>query len=110
MCSHREIKNKRQIKRISTDIHTMKSKVKYHDISSLKNKQTKPRESYNISKTNFKLGNLNNSSGQYELSRKSDIYLIRKQKTKNVNKIKLINRINMNKKNNPFFDKNKTNS
>ena len=103
-------KNKRQIKRISTDIHTMKSKVKYHDISSLKNKQTKPRESYNISKTNFKLGNLNNSSGQYELSRKSDIYLIRKQKTKNVNKIKLINRINMNKKNNPFFDKNKTNS
>ena len=103
-------KNKRQIKRISTDIHTMKSKVKYHDISSLKNKQTKPRESYNISKANFKLGNLNNSSGQYELSRKSDIYLIRKQKTKNVNKIKLINRINMNKKNNPFFDKNKTNS
>ena len=103
-------KNKRQIKRISTDIHTMKSKVKYHDISSLKNKQTKPIESYNISKTNFKLGNLNNSSGQYELSRKSDIYLIRKQKTKNVNKIKLINRINMNKKNNPFFDKNKTNS
>ena len=110
-------KNKRQIKRISTDIHTMKSKVKYHDISSLKNKQTKPRESYNISKTNFKLGNLNNnfienyhSSGQYELSRKSDIYLIRKQKTKNVNKIKLINRINMNKKNNPFFYKNKTNS
>ena len=103
-------KNKRQIKRISTDIHTMKSKVKYHDISSLKNKQTKPRESYNISKTNFKVGNLNNSSGQYELSKKSDIYLIRKQKTKNVNKIKLINRINMNKKNNPFFDKNKTNS
>ena len=103
-------KNKKQIKRISTDINTMKSKVKYYNISGLKNKKTKPRESYNISKTNFKLVNLNNSSAQYELSRRSDINLKRKQKANNDNKIKLINRINMNKKNNPFFDKNKTNS
>ena len=103
-------KNKKQIKRISTDIITMKSKVKYYNISGLKNKKTKPRESYNMSKTNFKLVNLNNSSGQYELSRRSDINLKRKQKAINDNKIKLINRINMNKKNNPFFDKNKTNS
>ena len=103
-------KNKKQIKRISTDIITMKSKVKYYNISGLKNKKTKPRESYNISKTNFKLVNLNNSSGKYEFSRRSDINLKGKQKAINDNKIKLINRINMNKKNNPFFDKNKTNS
>ena len=103
-------KNKKQIKRISTDIITMKSKVKYYNISGLKNKKTKPRESYNMSKTNFKLVNLNNSSAQYELSRRSDINLKRKQKANNDNKIKLINRININKKNNPFFDKNKTNS
>ena len=103
-------KNKKQIKRISTDIITMKSKVKYYNISGLKNKKTKPRESYNMSKTNFKLVNLNNSSGKYEFSRRSDINLKGKQKAINDNKIKLINRINMNKKNNPFFDKNKTNS
>ena len=103
-------KNKKQIKRISTDIITMKSKVKYYNISGLKNKKTKPRESYNMSKTNFKLVNLNNSSAQNELSRGSDIYSKGKQKAINDNKIKLINRINMNKKNNPFFDKNKTNS
>ena len=95
----------------------MKSKVKYYNISGLKNKKTKPRESYNMSKTNFKLVNLNNnfienynSSGKYEFSRRSDINLKGKQKAINDNKIKLINRINMNKKNNPFFDKNKTNS
>jgi hypothetical protein len=78
-------KNKKQIKRISTDIITMKSKVKYYNISGLKNKKTKPRESYNMSKTNFKLVNLNNSSAQYELSRRSDINLKRKQKANNNN-------------------------
>lgn len=109
-----------KLQRISTDI---KEKNKYGKIKSLtgdKINKNRIRETYVISRTTNKTdinnknkGTLNKSidsqnriSSKHRLSRTSDINQRRKQKTKNYNNKLLINRINMNKKNNPFFIKN----
>jgi hypothetical protein len=112
-----------KIKRITTDINTVKHKAKYKNLSGIKNINAKPRQTYNISQSNLPINNntvreLNKSlegqnNNNYRLSKTSDIISKKKQKTKNIsnnNKIKLINRINLNKKENPFFNKNDNNN
>ena len=112
-----------KIKRITTDINTVKHKAKYKNLSGMKNINAKPRQTYNISQSNLPINNntvreLNKSlegqnNNNYRLSKTSDIISKKKQKAKNIsnnNKIKLINRINLNKKENPFFNKNDNNN
>ena len=114
-----------KIKRISTDINTLKYKKKYKSLSGVANIKNKPRESYTILRSNMPSVNLNNTVkqlnksiegknvGHYLLSKNSDK---KKKQKKNSNmnnlnnKAKLINRVNLNKKNNPFFDGNKDNN
>ena len=107
--------------RISSDYFKVKQKTKYinNDLTNFKKNKTKTRESYNISQSNFPLGNLNNvvkqlnksiekpnfNNVQNRYSKDSDLNIIKKQNARSSNKIKLINRINSNKKDNPFFDK-----
>ena len=112
-----------KMKRITTDINTVKHKSKYNSLSGIKNVNPKPRQTYNISQSsqsnlpiNNTVNELNksiegNNTIKYRLSKTSDIAAKKKQKSKNMsnnnnNKTKLINRINMNKKENPFFNKN----
>ena len=118
--------NKKRIKmkRITTDINTVKHKAKYNSLSGLKNINSKPRQTYNISKSNLPVNNtvneLNkslegNNNINYRLSKTSDIVGKKKQAGKNISsnnntKTKLINRINMNKKENPFFNNNNNNN
>ena len=113
-----------KMKRITTDINTVKHKAKYNSLSGLKNINSKPRQTYNISQSNLPVNNtvneLNkslegNNNINYRLSKTSDIVGKKKQKDKNISsnnntKTKLINRINMNKKENPFFNNNNNNS
>ena len=106
-----------KMKRLSTDIHTKRQKAKYNNnFSDLINEANKVRKSYKISRPKFPSSNLNNAIRQLnksienshnfiainQLSKTSDINL---KKTKSSNKTKLINRINMNKKENYFSDK-----
>ena len=107
--------------RISSDYFKVKQKTKYinNDLTNFKKNKTKTRESYNISQSNFPLGNLNNvvkqlnksiekpnfNNVQNRYSKDSYLNIIKKQNARSSNKIKLINRINSNKKDNPFFDK-----
>ena len=106
-----------KMKRLSTDIHTKRQKAKYNNnFSGLINEANKVRKSYKISRPKFPSSNLNNAIRQLnksiennhnftainQLSKTSDINL---KKTKSSNKTKLINRINMNKKENYFSDK-----
>ena len=118
--------NKKRIKmkRITTDINTVKHKAKYNSLSGLKNINSKPRQTYNISQSNLPVNNtvneLNkslegNNNINYRLSKTSDIVGKKKQAAKNISsnnntKTKLINRINMNKKENPFFNNNNNNN
>ena len=109
-----------KMKRITTDINTVKHKAKYNSLSGLKNINSKPRQTYNISQSNLPVNNtvneLNkslegNNNINYRLSKTSDIVGKKKQAAKNTSsnnntKTKLINRINMNKKENPFFNNN----
>ena len=106
-----------KMKRLSTDIHTKRQKAKYNNnFSDLINEANKVRKSYKISRPKFPSSNLNIAIRQLnksienshnfiainQLSKTSDINL---KKTKSSNKTKLINRINMNKKENYFSDK-----
>ena len=106
-----------KMKRLSTDIHTKRQKAKYNNnFSDLINEANKVRKSYKISRPKFPSSNLNIAIKQLnksienshnfiainQLSKTSDINL---KKTKSSNKTKLINRINMNKKENYFSDK-----
>ena len=118
--------NKKRIKmkRITTDINTVKHKAKYNSLSGLKNINSNPRQTYNISQSNLPVNNtvneLNkslegNNNINYRLSKTSDIVGKKKQAAKNISsnnntKTKLINRINMNKKENPFFNNNNNNN
>ena len=113
-----------KMKRITTDINTVKHKAKYNSLSGLKNINLKPRQTYNISQSNLPVNNtvneLNkslegNNNINYRLSKTSDIVGKKKQAAKNTSsnnntKTKLINRINMNKKENPFFNNNNNNN
>ena len=113
-----------KMKRITTDINTVKHKAKYNSLSGLKNINSKPRQTYNISQSNLPVNNtvneLNkslegNNNINYRLSKTSDIVGKKKQAAKNTSsnnntKTKLINRININKKENPFFNHNNNNS
>ena len=113
-----------KMKRITTDINTVKHKAKYNSLSGLKNINSKPRQTYNISQSNLPVNNtvneLNkslegNNNINYRLSKTSDIVGKKKQAAKNISsnnntKTKLINRINMNKKENPFFNNNNNNN
>jgi hypothetical protein len=107
-----------KIKRISTEINTLKYKKKYKSLSGMTNLKNKRRETYTNPRPNIPLGNLNNAikqlnksiegknSGQYRLSKNSDIIKQKQKKHNNMNnnnKTKLINRINSKKKENPFF-------
>ena len=107
-----------KIQKISTDINTIRKKTKYERFSGVKKSENKIRESYKISRTNIPLGNLNhkikqlNKSidnpndyiSQIRFTKTSDMK--KRQNCKSNNKTKLINRINLNKKENPFFNKN----
>ena len=107
-----------KIQKISTDINTLRKKTKYERFSGVKKSENKIRESYKISRTNIPLGNLNhkikqlNKSidnpndyiSQIRFTKTSDMK--KRQNCKSNNKTKLINRINLNKKENPFFNKN----
>ena len=113
-----------KIKRISTDINTLKYKAKYKSLSGVSNLKNKPRESYSILKSNMPMGNLNNTVkqlnksiegkniGHYLISKNSDKKK-KQKKNSNVNNInnktKLINRVNLNKKENPFFNEDNNN-
>ena len=114
-----------KIKRISTDINTLKYKAKYKSLSGVANLKNKPRESYSILRSNMPLGNLNNTVkqlnksiegknlGHYLISKNSDKKK-KQKKNSNVNNInnknKLISRVNLNKKDNPFFNEDNTNN
>ena len=107
-----------KIQKISTDINTIRKKTKYERFSGVKKSENKIRESYKISRTNIPLGNLNHKikqlnksidnpndyMSQIRFTKTSDIK--KRQNCKSNNKTKLINRINLNKKENPFFNKN----
>ena len=89
------------------------------------NLKNKPRESYSILRSNMPLGNLNNTVkqlnksiegknlGHYLISKNSDKKK-KQKKNSNVNNInnknKLISRVNLNKKDNPFFNEDNTNN
>ena len=108
-----------KIQKISTDINTIRKKTKYDGV---KRSENKIRESYKISRTNIPLGNLNNTIKhlnksienpneylkQLRLNKTSDMK--KRQNCKSNNKTKLINRINLNKKENPFFKNNNYNT
>ena len=107
-----------KIQKISTDINTIRKKTKYERFSGVKKSENKIRESYKISRTNIPLGNLNHKikqlnksidnpndyMSQIRFTKTSDMK--KRQNCKSNNKTKLINRINLNKKENPFFNKN----
>ena len=108
-----------KIQRMSTDINTIRPNTKYGDLSSLK--KNKIRDSYNISRPSYPLSNINNIAHQLNksiennnnitnhsrLTKTSDVGVKKKQYN---NKAKLITRINMNKKENPFFNNYNSNS
>ena len=114
------VKKDIKLQRISTDIKEKNKYGKNKSLTSDKINKNRIRETNVISRTNNKTdinnrnkGALNKSidsqnlkSSKHRLSRTSDINQRRKQKTKNYNNKLLINRINMNKKNNPFSIKN----
>jgi len=107
-----------KIQKISTDINTIRKKTKYERFSGVKKSENKIRESYKISRTNIPLANLNHKikqlnksidnpndyMSQIRFTKTSDMK--KRQNCKSNNKTKLINRINLNKKENPFFNKN----
>ena len=112
-----------KLKRISTDINTLKYKKKYKALSGVANLKNKPRETYTVPQSNIPLGNVNNAvkqlnksiegknSGQFRFSKNSD--MIKQKQKKNINmnnnKTKLITRVNLNKKENPFFNEKSNN-
>ena len=107
-----------KIQKISTDINTIRKKTKYERFSGVKKSENKIRESYKISRKNIPLANLNHKikqlnksidnpndyMSQIRFTKTSDMK--KRQNCKSNNKTKLINRINLNKKENPFFNKN----
>ena len=107
-----------KIQKISTDINTIRKKTKYERFSGVKKSENKIRESYKISRANIPLANLNHKikqlnksidnpndyMSQIRFTKTSDMK--KRQNCKSNNKTKLINRINLNKKENPFFNKN----
>ena len=112
-----------KLKRISTDINTLKYKKKYKTLLGVANLKNKPRETYTVPQSNIPLGNVNNAvkqlnksiegknSGQFRFSKNSD--MIKQKQKKNINmnnnKTKLITRVNLNKKENPFFNEKSNN-
>ena len=107
-----------KVQRISTDINIQKRKTKLDSdaLAGLNKNKNKKRDSYGIYQSNYLLGNLNttiknlnksieshnNNYVQGGLAKNSDAIV--KKKQLNNNKNKLINRINVNKKDNPFFE------
>ena len=115
------VKKDIKLQRISTDIKEKNKYGKNKSLTSDKINKNRIRETNVISRTNNNKTDINNrnkgalnksidsqnlKSSKHRLSRTSDINQRRKQKTKNYNNKLLINRINMNKKNNPFSIKN----
>ena len=103
-----------KIQRMSTDIDIAKTKNKFKNFSGKKKSGKKIRDSYNIPRQSFPLSNINNINNQLNKtivnnnivvgdSRLTKTYDKNNKKKLNNNKTKLINRINLNKKENPFF-------
>ena len=112
-------KKKMKLQRIVTDVNEKKKAGRINSSIGIKSHKNYIREKNAISHTNINIDNKNNKNlsilnksienhyynhkEKYRLSKTSDLSQRRKRYSKNFNKTLLIKRINMYKKENPFF-------